>query len=109
MILYREEDFAVRVKEITKGKLCDVVYDGVGKATFPASLDCLRPLGMFVSFGSASGPIEAFNLGLLSTKGSLFATRPSLHHLFGETRGSRKNGARTFPRGLKRRGENSAA
>ncbi len=77
-ILYREEDFAARVKEITKGKLCDVVYDGVGKATFPASLDCLRPLGMFVSFGSASGPIEAFNLGLLSTKGSLFATRPSL-------------------------------
>jgi NADPH2:quinone reductase len=78
-ILYREEDFAARVKEITKGKLCDVVYDGVGKATFPASLDCLRPLGMFVSFGSASGPIEAFNLGLLSTKGSLYATRPSLH------------------------------
>ncbi|HUB64127.1 MAG TPA: quinone oxidoreductase [Methylocella sp.] len=79
VILYREEDFAARVKEITKGKLCDVVYDGVGRATFPASLDCLRPLGMFVSFGSASGPIEAFNLGLLSTKGSLFATRPSLH------------------------------
>jgi NADPH:quinone reductase len=78
-ILYREEDFAARVKEITKGKLCDVVYDGVGKATFPASLDCLRPLGMFVSFGSASGPIDSFNLGLLSTKGSLFATRPSLH------------------------------
>lgn len=79
VILYREEDFAARVKEITKGKLCDVVYDGVGKATFPASLDCLRPFGMFVSFGSASGQIEAFNLGLLSTKGSLYATRPSLH------------------------------
>ena len=78
-ILYREEDFAARVKEITKGRLCGVVYDGVGKATFPASLDCLRPLGMFVSFGSASGPIDSFNLGLLSTKGSLFATRPSLH------------------------------
>ncbi|HET6374442.1 MAG TPA: quinone oxidoreductase, partial [Methylocella sp.] len=78
VILYKEEDFAARVKEITKGKLCDVVYDGVGKATFPASLDCLRPLGMFVSFGSASGPIEAFNIGLLSVKGSLFATRPSL-------------------------------
>jgi len=77
-ILYREEDFAARVKEITKGKLCDVVYDGVGKSTFPASLDCLRPLGMFVSFGSASGQIEAFNLGLLSAKGSLFATRPAL-------------------------------
>jgi NADPH2:quinone reductase len=78
VILYRDEDFAARVKEITKGKLCDVVYDGVGKRTFPASLDCLRPLGMFVSFGSASGPIEAFNLGLLSAKGSLFTTRPSL-------------------------------
>jgi NADPH:quinone reductase len=78
-ILYREEDFAARVKEITKGKLCDVVYDGVGKATFPASLDCLKSLGMFVSFGSASGPIDSFNLALLSAKGSLFATRPSLH------------------------------
>ncbi|MGH6822597.1 MAG: quinone oxidoreductase family protein, partial [Methylocella sp.] len=77
-ILYREEDFAARVKEITKGKFCDVVYDGVGKSTFPASLDCLRPLGMFVSFGSASGSIEAFNLGLLSAKGSLYATRPAL-------------------------------
>lgn len=78
-ILYREEDFAARVKEITNGKLCDAVYDGVGKATFPASLDCLRPLGMFVSFGAASGPIDSFNLGLLAAKGSLFATRPSLH------------------------------
>ena len=78
VILYRTENFAERVKEITKGKLCDVVYDGVGKVTFPGSLDCLKPLGMFVSFGSASGPIEAFNIGLLSQKGSLFATRPSL-------------------------------
>jgi NADPH:quinone reductase len=79
IILYREEDFAARVKEITKGKLCDVVYDGVGKATFPASLDCLRPLGMFVSFGSASGAIEAFDLRLLTQKGSLYATRPTLN------------------------------
>ncbi|MBL8587472.1 MAG: quinone oxidoreductase [Methylobacteriaceae bacterium] len=78
VILYREENFAARVKEITGGKLCDVVYDGVGKDTFPASLDCIRPLGMFVSFGNASGPVEAFNLGLLSQKGSLFATRPTL-------------------------------
>ena len=77
-ILYREEDFAKRVSEITKGEKCDVVYDGVGKATFPASLDCLRPFGMFVSFGSASGGIEAFNLGLLGQKGSLIATRPTL-------------------------------
>lgn len=77
-ILYRNEDFAARVRDITNGKMCDVVYDGVGKATFPASLDCLKPFGMFVSFGSASGPIDAFDIGLLSTKGSLYATRPSL-------------------------------
>ncbi|WP_363348933.1 quinone oxidoreductase [Methylocystis echinoides] len=77
-ILYREENFAERVKEITRGRLCDVVYDGVGRATFPASLDCLAPLGMFVSFGSASGPIEAFDINLLAQKGSLYATRPSL-------------------------------
>ncbi len=80
VILYNSEDFAARVKEITKGKLCDVVYDGVGKTTFPASLDCLRPLGMFVSYGSASGQVEAFNIGLLQQKGSLFATRPTLFH-----------------------------
>jgi NADPH2:quinone reductase len=78
-ILYREEDFVARVKEITADKLCDVVYDGIGKATFPASLDCIRPLGMFVSFGSASGPIETFNINLLQFKGSLFATRPTLN------------------------------
>jgi NADPH:quinone reductase len=78
-ILYREEDFAARVREITGGKLCDVVYDSIGKDTFPASLDCIRPLGMFVSFGAASGPIEAFNLNLLQFKGSLFATRPTLN------------------------------
>jgi len=78
VILYREEDFAVRVGEITKGAKCAVVYDGVGKATFPASLDCLRPFGMFVSSGSASGGIESFNLALLAQKGSLFATRPTV-------------------------------
>src|SRR5208282_6094650 len=78
VILYGEEDFAARVKEITKGGKCKVVYDGVGKATFPASLDCLRPFGMFASYGSASGGIESFNLALLAQKGSLFATRPTL-------------------------------
>ncbi len=77
-ILYREEDFAKRVGEITKGQKCAVVYDGVGKATFPASLDCLRPFGLFASFGSASGGVEAFDLGLLGRKGSLYATRPTL-------------------------------
>ena len=93
-ILYRTENFAERVRKITKGALCDVVYDGVGKATFPDSLDCLRPLGMFVSFGSASGPIEAFDIGLLSQKGSLFATRPMLVPLYRRARGSRRDGAR---------------
>ncbi|MFN3656300.1 MAG: quinone oxidoreductase family protein [Pseudolabrys sp.] len=80
VILYRDEDFVAKVKEITSGKLCDVVYDGIGKDTFPASLDCLRPLGYFVSFGSASGQIEAFNINILQGKGSLFATRPTLNH-----------------------------
>jgi NADPH2:quinone reductase len=79
-ILYRDEDFAARVKEITNGKLCDVVYDGIGNDTFPKSLDCIRPLGMFVSFGAASGPIKAFDINLLQFKGSLFATRPTLNH-----------------------------
>jgi NADPH2:quinone reductase len=80
LILYREEDFAAKVKEITGGKMCEVVYDGIGKATFPASLDCLKPMGMFVSFGNASGQIEAFNINILQTKGSLFVTRPTLNH-----------------------------
>ncbi|HSZ66106.1 MAG TPA: quinone oxidoreductase [Xanthobacteraceae bacterium] len=78
-ILYREEDFVARVKEITGSKLCDVVYDGVGKTTFPASLDCIRPLGLFASFGSSSGQIDAFNINILQQKGSLFATRPTLN------------------------------
>src|SRR6185437_2376767 len=78
VINYSSEDFPARVAEITEGAKCAVVYDGVGKATFPASLDCLRPFGVFASFGSASGPVEAFNLGLLSQKGSLYATRPTL-------------------------------
>ena len=78
-ILYRDEDFVARTKDITKGAMCSVIYDGIGKTTFPASLDCLAPLGMFVSFGSASGQVEAFNINILQTKGSLFATRPTLN------------------------------
>ena len=54
------------------------MYDGVGKSTFPGSLDCLKPFGMFVSFGSASGAVDAFNIGVLASKGSLYATRPTL-------------------------------
>lgn len=78
VILYRDEDFVAKVREITGGAGCAVVYDGVGQATFPASLDCLAPFGLFASFGSASGPIKAFDIGLLSQKGSLYATRPTL-------------------------------
>lgn len=78
VVNYRSEDFVERVKEITGGKGVDVVYDSVGKDTFPGSLDCLRPRGMWVSFGQSSGPIEPFDMGLLGRKGSLFATRPTL-------------------------------
>jgi NADPH2:quinone reductase len=79
VINVRTENFVERVKEITGGKGVDVVYDGVGKDTFPASLDCIRPLGMWVSFGNASGAVPPFDILLLSQKGSLFATRPTLH------------------------------
>ncbi|HEX2257422.1 MAG TPA: quinone oxidoreductase [Afifellaceae bacterium] len=79
-INYREEDFVDRVKELTNGQGCDVVYDSVGKDTYPASLDCVKPFGMWVTFGQSSGPIENFNLGLLQQKGSLFCTRPTLAH-----------------------------
>lgn len=78
IINYREENFVERVKEITGGKGCDVVYDSVGKDTYPGSLDCLKPLGLWASFGQSSGPITDFNMGLLAQKGSLFATRPTL-------------------------------
>lgn len=78
VIDYRRENFVERVREITGGKGCDVVYDGVGRDTYPGSLDCLKPRGLWVSFGNASGKIENFDLGLLAAKGSLFATRPTL-------------------------------
>ena len=77
-VLYNEEDFVARVKEITEGRGVDVVYDSVGQSTFEKSLDCLRPLGMMVSFGQASGPIPLMDLGIFAAKGSLFFTRPSL-------------------------------
>src|SRR4029079_13727167 len=91
VILYNEEDFVAhgihsnesafgaRVKQISLNELCDVVYDGVGKTTFPGSLSCLRPRGLFVSFGNASGPVPPFALAELNNHGSLFATRPKLN------------------------------
>jgi NADPH2:quinone reductase len=77
-INYRTEDFVARVKELTGGKGVDVAYDSIGKDTFPKSLDCLRPRGLWVSFGNASGPVPPFEMGILAQKGSLFATRPTL-------------------------------
>jgi NADPH2:quinone reductase len=78
VIVYTREDFPKRVRELTGGAGVPVVYDSVGKSTFPASLDCLRPRGHFVSFGNASGPVPPFELSLLTQKGSLYATRPTL-------------------------------
>ncbi len=75
---YRTENFVDRVREITDGAGVPVVYDSVGKDTFEGSLDCLAPLGMFVGFGNASGPVAPFNMGVLAQKGSLFLTRPTL-------------------------------
>ncbi|KAB2851213.1 MAG: quinone oxidoreductase [Hyphomicrobiaceae bacterium] len=78
VIDYTKENFVDRVKEITGGKLCDVVYDSIGKDTFPGSLNCIRPLGLWVSFGNASGPVPPFSLAELASRGSLYCTRPSL-------------------------------
>lgn len=78
VINYREQNFVEEVAMITGGKKCDVVYDSVGKDTFEGSLDCLKPRGLFVSFGQSSGPIPPMNVGLLSQKGSLYMTRPTL-------------------------------
>jgi len=79
-IVYTRENFVERVKEITGGKGVPVVYDSVGKLTFMGSLDCLQPLGMMVSFGNASGPVDPFSPAILAPKGSLFLTRPTLVH-----------------------------
>jgi NADPH:quinone reductase len=78
VIDYTKENFVERVKEITGGKKLPVVYDSVGKTTWEGSLDCLRPLGLFVIFGNASGPVPPFNTQILAQKGSLYMTRPTL-------------------------------
>jgi NADPH2:quinone reductase len=84
VIDYSHEDVAKRVREITGGAGAHVVYDGVGKATFMASLDSLRKFGTLASFGNASGSVEAFNLGILAAKGSPFVTRPTLFNYIGD-------------------------
>jgi NADPH:quinone reductase len=81
-IVYTRENFVDAVKTITKGKGVKVVYDGVGKDTYPASLDCLQPRGLFVIFGAASGPTPPVETSLLMRKGSLFMTRLSIYHYF---------------------------
>ncbi len=78
VINYNSENFVERVKEITGGKKVPVVYDSVGKDTWPASLDCLQPLGLMVSFGNSSGPVTGVDLGILAAKGSLYVTRQTL-------------------------------
>lgn len=78
-INYTEEDVVARVRELTNGEMCDVVYDSVGKDTWEMSLDCLKPRALMVSFGNASGPVDGVNIGILNQKGSLFVTRPSLN------------------------------
>ena len=78
VIIYTREDVPARVRELTGGKGVPVVYDGVGKDTLTISLDSLRPRGLLVSFGNASGPVDKFDVGLLAAKGSLYVTRPTL-------------------------------
>jgi len=79
-ILYGKKDFEVEVKRLTAGKGVDVVYDSVGQTTFAKSLNCLRPRGLLALFGASSGPVPPFDLIQLSSKGSLFVTRPTLWH-----------------------------
>lgn len=78
-INYREDNVVERVKELTNGAMVPVVYDSVGKDTWPTSLDCLAPRGLMVSFGNSSGAVEGVNVGILNQKGSLYLTRPSLN------------------------------
>jgi len=80
VVLYTEQDFEAEVKQLTGGKGVDVVYDSVGKTTFDKSLNCLRPRGLLALFGASSGPVPPFDLIQLSSKGSLFITRPTLWH-----------------------------
>jgi NADPH2:quinone reductase len=77
-LLYRDGDWVAQVKEITRGEGVAAVYDSIGRDTFCKSLDCLRPLGILISFGQASGPVDPVDTGILAVKGSLYLTRPTL-------------------------------
>jgi NADPH2:quinone reductase len=96
VINYRDQDFVEAVQAYTDGQGVDVVYDSVGKDTFPGSLDCLKPRGMWVSFGQSSGPVPEFSILLLTQKGSLYATRPSLNHYAATTEELRATAADLF-------------
>ena len=78
IVLYKYENIAARVRELTAGKGVAVVYDSIGKATFGASLDCLQPFGVLATYGNASGAVDSFNPAILAAKGSLYVTRPTL-------------------------------
>lgn len=92
----RDDGWVEKVRGATGGRGVDVVYDGVGKATFELSLDCLRPRGLMVSYGNASGPVTGVSLGILATKGSLYVTRPTTAHYFGTKDTLRRTMARVF-------------
>jgi NADPH2:quinone reductase len=100
VINYRSENVVERVMEITGGEMLPVVYDGVGKDTFAMSLDCLRPMGLMVSFGNASGSPEPLDLQLLANKGSLFITRPTLLTYTAATEDLRQSSSDLFARVL---------
>lgn len=95
VIDYRRQDFVREVARITEGRKCDAVYDSVGKDTFAGSLDCLKRLGTFISFGQSSGPIPPFDIGILAQKGSLYATRPTLFS-YNATRGELEESAKAL-------------
>ncbi|MEM6683899.1 MAG: quinone oxidoreductase [Pseudomonadota bacterium] len=95
-INYASEDFVAQVKDITGGTGVHVVYDGVGAATFERSLECLRPFGMMVSYGNASGPVDALDTGILAQKGSLYLTRPTLFSYYAEAEAAAQGYAALF-------------
>ncbi|NQX89419.1 MAG: zinc-binding dehydrogenase, partial [Halioglobus sp.] len=101
LINYREEDVVQRVLEITGGEKLPVVYDGVGRDTFDMSLDCLKPRGLMVSFGNASGAPAPLDLQTLASKGSLYLTRPTMITYTASTEELKQSAADVFDRILK--------
>jgi NADPH:quinone reductase len=96
VVVYTKEKFPERVRELTRGAGVAVVYDSVGKATFEGSLDCLRPMGLMVSFGNASGSVPPFDLGVLGKKGSLFLTRPTVFNYVAKREDLERGAAELF-------------